>query len=202
MPRDDDSRILACDLDGTLIDINSFPSFVRFAEAQFRHESRWPEWLMVISALIKRKVMRRDHTTLKAVICRVGVHLDEAALDAWVGKLLTDHLNPEVDRFVRDWDGKTLLTTAAPEVYAVKIAEQLGFDYVHGSRLAGEHIDNNESDRKCERLRELGGIVEVAVSDDPEIDGPLLALANNAFVVIAGDLFRYDAVAGPRPMMD
>jgi phosphoserine phosphatase len=192
MQSDSASNILACDLDGTLIDVNSFPRFVRFAEMQLRRQRRWVPWLKIIWAAANRLILRGEHSRFKAAVCSVGDQLDDGAIEAWVVSLLDEHLNHQVCQLVQTWNGVAVLTTAAPEVYASKIADKIGFDCTHASRIVAGVLDNNESHRKCERIAELSGVVELAVTDDPETDGPLLALASKGCIVVNGELMPFD----------
>jgi phosphoserine phosphatase len=179
-----------------LIDVNSFPHFVRFAETQLRRQRSWIPWLKIIWAAANRLILRREHSGFKAVVCRVGDQLDDGAIEAWVVALLNEHLNHQVCKLVQTWKGMAVLTTAAPEVYASKIADKVGFDCTHASRIVGGVLDNNESHRKCERIAELTGAVELAVTDDPKTDRPLLALASKGCIVVNGELVPCDLTGG------
>jgi phosphoserine phosphatase len=189
-PFDGAPPVLAVDLDGTLIGVNSFPHFVRHLLVRLLRAGRLRAAARVASAVLSRKLLGRDHETLKAVIASTSEGLDTGAFSE---AMLRRHLNPSVAELVRTWPGTSVLCTAAPESYARGFAAALGFDHVQGSVHTSAGFEDNSGERKAARLRRAGlGAVEVAVTDDPELDGPLLALARRRLLIIDGRLEALD----------
>jgi phosphoserine phosphatase len=182
-------RVLAVDLDGTLVTTNTFPHFVRFLLGHLSRRRRWSDGGRVVAALLARKVLRRPHQHLKGVVCDVAANVDRVKVRSWADRLLDRHLNPEVAELVRTWDATKVLATSAPEPYASVIGDALGFDAVHGSRLVAGELVENVGHEKAMRLRKLvPGLVDTAVTDDEYLDGPMLAMAQRRLVVIQGRL--------------
>lgn len=109
--------------------------------------------------------------------------------------VLAEHGQPDVVALVRDWAGPTVLTTAAPEVYAAHLGRLLGVDEVHGSTVRGRTLVNNESREKVVRLR-AAGLDRVAcfVTDDLVLDAPMAALADRVLEVSGPGRLREAAV--------
>jgi phosphoserine phosphatase len=180
----DDERLLVCDLDGTLITINSFPAYVRFAGWDLVKRGRLRAAVRLATALATRKVLRRPHARLKQAVCEISSEVDAAATARWATTTLATHGNREVLELVGAWDGRVLLTTSAPESYAEHFRAAAGMADVHGSRSVDGRFVENVAETKVRRLREEGIVqVEAAISDDEVIDGPLLRAARHAYVV-------------------
>lgn len=191
MPERDPGRTLAVDLDGTVVAINTFPSFVRHLARLLWRDRR----LGALAALVGTGVLRRAHLArhrdLKRLVCRLGATVPDAELEGWARTVLEEHGHPEVVRLVRDWSGPSVLTTAAPEVYARHIGRLLDVDEVHGSTVRGRVLTNNESQEKCVRLR-AAGLERVAlfVTDDLVVDAPMASLADRVLEVRPGGSTR------------
>ncbi|RBY84513.1 haloacid dehalogenase-like hydrolase [Blastococcus sp. TF02A-30] len=176
--------VLACDLDETLLRVNTFPAFVRFALRQSLVERDVVAWTTLVSAVIKRKLLRGSHVAFKATVHGVGRRLALTAVAEWADGMVQSHLNADVHRLVRSWRGDTVLVTAAPSIYADLIGAQVGFTLVQASdHRAGEYVENVHA-RKADCLKQvLTGPLQCAITDDPRLDGPLLALAVEPLIV-------------------
>lgn len=178
-----DSGTLACDLDGTLIRVNTFPAFVRFALLQLARELQLLALARLVWAVLSRKVLRTGHLRFKEQVHRAGLRLSERQVERWARQLLSTQAHPEVRRLVADWPGRTALCTAAPSCYAEVIGAAAGFDSVQGSGWVSTRYVENVHERKARRAGEELGPVACAVTDDVQLDGPLLALAGRGLVV-------------------
>ena len=176
--------LLAVDLDETLVDVNTFPSLVRLLPGALVRSRRPAAVARLGVALIRRKLLRGSHADLKSEVCRLVDLADGASLDEWTMSMLEEHGDDRLIRAVGLWDGPTLLTSAAPESVVRRIAEAVGFDHAHGSVRDGSTFVENVSTAKVERLRSSGlDRPALAISDEPELDGPLLRYANRQLVV-------------------
>lgn len=183
--------MLAVDLDGTLVNVNTFPRFTRFLVLRLARDGRRGAALRVLRAIVARKLGVRSHAHLKAVVCRHAPALRAGSVEAWAATLLARHLNPDVDALVRSWSATKVLTTAAPEVYARVIGRRTGFELVHGTRLEPAGLLDNSGEAKADRLRAASlHRLDVAVTDDPHLDAPLLGLAARGLLVDAEGRLR------------
>jgi len=180
-----EDAVLACDLDGTLLRVNTFPVFVRFALVQLARQGSARAFLALALALVRRKVLRRtSHLRFKEQVHRAGLAVHQRQLSGWAAALLAGQSHPEVVRLVQDWPGTTVLCTAAPSCYADVLGALAGFDAVQATGWSGQHYVENVRQAKADRLtREVGRPIACAVSDDVDLDGPLLALAARPLVV-------------------
>lgn len=188
--------VLACDLDETLLRVNTFPAFVRFALRQSLAQRDLVASARLVRAIARRKLLRGSHVAFKATVHGVGERLPPEAVAAWAKDMVVSHVNADVHRRVTSWQGDTVLVTAAPSVYADLIGALAGFTLVQASeRHAGQYVENVHA-RKAERLKEvLTGPLHCAITDDPRLDGPLLALATAPLLVDGGGVVR--PYAGP-----
>ena len=176
--------VLATDLDGTVVGINTFPHFIRFLTRRLVAERRPMALLRLLGVAALRKAHLTGHGALKRVVCEVGPTLPEADVREWAEGVLAEHGHREVMDIIASWEGPTVLTTAAPEFYAAHLARLLGIPEVHGSVVRGGVLVNNEHDAKRVRLA-AAGLERVAVflTDDLTIDGPLAAIADRVLEV-------------------
>ena len=176
--------VLASDLDGTLVAVNTFPRFVVFALWRLVGQGEVAAGVGLATALLRRKLGRMSHLRFKEVVHDAALLLPPASVSAWAQRVLTRHAHLDVAALVRDWQGTTVLCTAAPQPYAVAFGMLLDMDVVQGSTRTGGAFVENVSTEKAALLRAgLPAGVECAITDDPLIDAPLLALAHRPLVV-------------------
>ena len=187
-PPPDGSRnrplVLASDLDGTLVGVNTFPRFVIFALWRLGRQGKVTSALRVATALLRRKLGRTSHLRFKEVVHDAALLLSPQSVVAWAQRVLSRHAHSEVAALVRDWQGTTVLCTAAPQPYAIAFGMLLDIDVVQGStRTDGAFVENVSFEKAARLLASLPGGVECAITDDPVIDAPLLALADSPLLV-------------------
>ena len=186
--------VLATDLDGTVVDVNTFPYFVRFLTRRLAAERRPVALGTLVAAGVLRKLHLLGHDTFKRVVCDLGDTLPTHDVAEWSRAILADHGHPEVVELLRGWRGRMLLTTAAPHVYAQHLAALLDIPEVHASYVRGRTLVNNEGPEKPVRLRDAGlDRVDVFLTDDMVLDLPMAELADLVYEVQAGGRIReYD----------
>jgi hypothetical protein len=188
--------VLAVDLDGTIVAVNTFPYFVRVLLRGLVRRGRLVAAARVAAALASRKLLGGSHSRLKAEVCRATPLLGERAIAAWVQAFLTRHVNGDVRSLVAQWPDTRVLCTAAPEAYAAAFGRALDFHVTQGSYLGPAGFVDNSGPRKAQRLREAQlAPVELAVTDDDDLDGPLLALARRRLLVVEGQLVPQEVAA-------
>lgn len=183
--------VLAVDLDGTVLGVNTFPSFVRhLSRALLDTREPGPLARLLLVGML-RKARLASHQDLKKAVCAVAPAAPADAVRDWAQSLLAEHGHPEVIDVVRGWRGRVVLTTAAPEVYAVHFGELLGIAEVHGSVLRDGVLTDNVSHGKPLRLRAAGvERVAVFVTDDLVLDAPMAAIADRVYEVRPGGELR------------
>lgn len=199
MPSAPGEAVLASDLDGTVVGINTFPAFVRFLVRHLRTTRQVGPLVRLLVTGALRRAHLVGHKRLKRVVCVVGQRVPEEDLRRWAGSVLSEHGHAEVIRLIGEWPGRAVLTTAAPELYAVHVAALLGIPEVHGTVLRDGRLVNNESHAKCVRLRAAGHErVAVFLTDDLVLDGPLAGLADRVYEVLDGGGLREWVPGSPR----
>jgi phosphoserine phosphatase len=181
------ASVLAVDLDGTVVGVNSFPSFVRHLTRGLLTARRYGPLARLLAAGVLRRAGLADHRHLKRVVCTLASELPSDGTQQWAASLLDEHAHPAVVDLIRGWDGHVVLTTAAPEVYAVHFGRLLGIPEVHGSVVREGVLTDNVSHGKVVRLRGSGvERVAVFVTDDLVLDAPVAGLADRVLEVGAG----------------
>lgn len=185
-PSADEGGVLACDLDGTLVGVNTFPRFVRFALLQLARQLDVLGVGRLAWAVISRKLLGTPHLRFKEQVHRAGLRLGERQVEDWARALLDSQAHPDVQRLLAEWPGPLVLCTAAPSCYAEVLGAAAGFGSVQGSGWVATTYVENVHEAKAARLAsEVGSPISCAVTDDVHLDGPLLALAAQGFVVDA-----------------
>lgn len=153
------------DLDGTLVRCNSFSRFTVFL---FRHLPKYR--LMIAWQVALRKLRIISHLTAKNRILSAARHLTPQQLEQFIDDML-GQVNSGVQAAIADC-GQTVLNTAAPAIYAVRLGHRLGFDIV----LASTPTCENRGQQKVTALHQIG--IELSahttVITDHHDDLPLL----------------------------
>jgi phosphoserine phosphatase len=166
MPRDE-TPVLICDLDGTILHANSFPLWVAYLiagplpglgfHARIRLSSR------VRRLLLRRKLGRIDHTELLRGIqeawYEAGGRETGAAADR-VQALLRRRVRPAFEPLLRQiamGEMDAVMATAAAGEYAIRLGRQLGFGHVLATpcRLARDETLNARGNKLIQVLEFL-----------------------------------------------
>lgn len=183
-PLPDGTPILASDLDETVVTVNTFPHFVRFATRWLVQHRDVVGLSRVLAATVRRKVFKGTHLDYKSTISDVANRVDAADVITWAEGIMARYGNPEVAAIVADWDGPKVLCSAAPESYAHVFGPLGGFDAVQGSRWSQGVFVENVQGEKLRRLQsEFPAPIGLALSDEPTLDKPLLDAALSAILV-------------------
>ena len=173
-----DEPVLIFDLDGTIIDVNSFPlwagDMLRGRVPSIDRAGRTAIALRTAAALARRKLLREPHDTFKARLQRIWTRATErAATDLSVDLVarLASHVRPNLDLILRDVASGTVdavLTTAAAAEYALPLARHLGFRHAIATPTAGS-ADCTENVGSTKRDRTLAYLVAQGWADRPRI---------------------------------
>ena len=166
------SPVLLFDLDGTVIDVNSFPIWVKeLLLARVGHlgiAGRLSVATRAAAALAVRKLLRQSHARFKRRVQRIWSTVEAAApaghaADALVERLAR-HVRPNLGILLGEvvrGDFDAVLTTAAAAEYAVPLARRLGFHHVvatpaGGGADAADNVGAMKRDRTLAYLRAQG----------------------------------------------
>lgn len=156
---------VVCDLDGTLLSVNSFTKFTAWLGF------RYPRLLVPLAwVVLRRKLRLISHAEAKREIVAMAAKcVDREKLGVWIRRLLELYINTEVQEILRNRseDGCCLLlATAAPELYAVALGREAGFDAVLATPAPGpENRREEKRDRIAQFMRERGGRPVLFISD-------------------------------------
>jgi phosphoserine phosphatase len=151
------------DLDGTIIDVNSFPLWVSEMLT-----SRVSVSLRAAAALAARKVLRQSHIDFKRRLQRLWAEAaPTGAADRALGALLErlmSHVRPSLETLLDDVRHErvdAVLTTAAAAEYALPLARQLGFRHAiatppGGKTDAPDNVGQAKRDRTLAYLTAQG----------------------------------------------
>lgn len=176
--------ILVCDLDKTLISVNSFPLFVRFALKTAVVKGLFQVAIKLCAVTIRRRLGISSHISFKRDVDQLTRELPASEIEHWVTSLLYEHAWPWVERMLSDWKGTKILCTAAPSGYAASIGRKLGFDQVITSRHHDGAYINNEGVVKLQSLFSNGvRSAAIGITDDPVLDAAMLSICVKRMLV-------------------
>lgn len=158
---------LVIDLDGTLIDCNSFTEFVKHLFAQLP-EAR----LKIFGIVALRKLRLITHLEAKRRIVAIAQkYLQKVDIDKFIDKLST-HLRPSLLQRIETAD-RVILATAAPEIYVIPLAQRLGIPDVAATRHNGAENRGQVKMRNVENAGVKFDLDTVVITDHYD-DLPLL----------------------------
>ena len=195
-------RIVAFDLDGTLIANDSFVPFL--LDMIKRHPSRWLQLWVLPFAVVWHKLGWRDNTWLKEIFLQKivgGFSLEYATQHGErYSNRLAENLRQDALNTLREHQKRgdlLLLATASPDIYVQSLAQKLGFDMCVCTRLTVDSdgcLTGELAQGNCYGPNKLTQIqnqlqhaspdscIDVAYSDH-QADLPLLNAAKHAVVV-------------------
>jgi phosphoserine phosphatase len=197
------------DLDGTLLEVNSFPLWVSQLLAgelpHLKRSARLYLSLRCAAALAERKLLRQSHVRFKRRLQRLwkAAGADESAAAAPLVERLLRHVRPSFEALLADVAAgrvDALLTTAAAAEYALPLARRLGFRDVIATP-AGGRDDELDNVGEVKRDRTLAYLAARGWVNRPRIfftdhgdDLPLIRVCD-AVVWVGGD-DEYTSVRG------
>lgn len=175
-------RAVVVDLDGTLLRVNTFREYLLFAMKRLLCQMRLFETSRLIWAVTARKMRLMTHSEMKRrALSSSARYLDRRDVEALVDKLLMT-INQDVARLVEQYRAEgcmLLLATAAPALYAGRIADLLDFDCCVATPdvISGKEWHENVGEAKLaaveECLREKNVSLAVVITDHYD-DFPLV----------------------------
>jgi phosphoserine phosphatase len=171
MPPREATAVVVFDLDGTILEVNSFPQWVRFLIAgglpELGARRRMVLSLRTMSQLLQRKLLRSSHEDFQWRLQRLWQSACRArpcvSLEGFEAALLR-HVRPNLAttlELVAESQIDAVLATAAAEDYATGLGRRLGFRHVlatRSGRRGGAPANSGERKRQevLALLRGLG----------------------------------------------
>ncbi|WAB92591.1 hypothetical protein OSS47_01005 [Pseudomonas citronellolis] len=182
--------IVVTDLDGTLIECNSFPQWIIYCIYKSIHEKKHSILFKVSILLIRRKILRTiSHRDFKISINKINYPTNWAA--EFVKTLpLSDRV---IRKIIEHSPAYIIISTAAPECYAKHIINipDLKVDKVicSGETLEG-FIDNFKNHKKTQTINYIATLKEdykLIFFTDHYDDIPLSAVADINYLCLASE---------------
>ena len=175
--------MIVVDFDETLIKVNSFPLWVKYLMKVSIHSFNVRIFFKVFYLSLKRKIRILSHREYKALLCLIEIPLrwqEEFALS------MSMKVNIELLKRLRIKE-KIIVATAAPRVYAEKLANCI-FDgkeiVVIASEWRNDKFIDNVGLRKLQSIFELFPEEEInCFYTDHEDDLPTMCYSKEVFLV-------------------
>lgn len=180
-------KALIIDLDGTLLQTNTFRDYLSFCGRCATHSFRWDLSLCIGFWVLLRKLRLISHSTMKNhLLRRTAIFMQrKSRMDDFVEEELlctNARVKAEVERY-RNRGHLLVLATAAPALYAKAIAEDFRLDACLATPLPSEVVIGDwhenvgeEKARNLQRFLQLHEAQIDAVIVDHADDLPLLRL--------------------------
>ena len=191
--------VLIFDLDGTLLSVNSYPSWVRYLIVGHFPENKTSDrikiGLQTIYLMLQRKLMNKDHAFVKAKLQGLWSKAaakdpDSLAQDWLIGDLYSvvrPNLFPIMSRVMKQ-ELDAILATAAAGEYAIPLGKKLGFKFILATPPFGTPGAGEENSGAVKRDRVLALLKENGWEDRPRIfftdhadDMPLIEVCGKIF---------------------
>jgi len=178
-------KALAIDLDGTLLNTNTFRDYLSFCGSAALHRFRFGICFSILWWVMLRKIRLVSHSHMKEVLLKrtAAFMTKKGLLDVFVEKEMT-FLNTKVQQIMEPYRNRgylLVLATAAPAFYAHPIAEFLNMDLCCGTQLPSEVfigqwkecVGENKVDALKRLLQVHKAEIDVVITDHDD-DLPLL----------------------------
>lgn len=177
-------QALVIDLDGTLVDVNTFREYIVFAAKEAVKSGRPEIAARMAMAVALRKARMISHNCMKRNILHASGRLMNAERLGRFVDILLKNVNLNVAQLVTQKHAEgwfVSLATAAPENYAEVFARNFPFDSICATPMpkGGEDWRENVGEVKRDRVVELLALNDARLSifvTDHYDDLPLLAL--------------------------
>lgn len=158
---------LIIDLDGTLVDCNTFTEFVRYL---FMTVPKIRGRIAYVVALRKLRLISH-HEAKRRIVTLASKALEKRDIDYFVNKMIT-RVRPSLFRSL-EVSERVILATAAPEIYAIPLASALGIREITATSNDGPENRGTTKLRNVERLGVKFDEDTVVITDHHD-DLPLL----------------------------
>lgn len=190
-------RVVVFDLDGTLVDCNTFHVWVAFATVCLTIRGAWLRAGRIILASVRRLAGRRiSHQDWKRTVVSESQLLPRSWIRVFA-KLVLYRRNravfPALARALDDDDCMVVLATAAPAVYVNELAPVLGIEHWTASYEGASGWVENVSTNKFDSVMQLLGPEPNTIDElytDHHDDLPLMKCAKEVFLVKPGTQTR------------
>ena len=183
------SKVIVVDLDGTLVNVNTFHKWMIFLfKKSLSHNLL--DSIKILKIISLRLVKLNTHKQMKYRILQISENTRyKNYIDEFVNELET-YINNEVLEYTKENNTITILATAAPALYAESIANKYAFTYCLATpETSTKKWFENIKERKRESLEKLLNVeqltkVDIVLSDHHD-DIPIMEMAESVFLVNA-----------------
>lgn len=185
-------KAVVVDLDGTLLNVNTFKVYIEYVCKKALQKGRIDICIQLAGNVLLRKFRLISHETMKKrIMKRTCLFMNPRRLGLLADKLLP-RLNREVLNLCMGYEEEghfILLSTAAPESYASIISERLSLDGVCATSIPnkGKNWRENVKTVKCENtiayLNDRHLEMDVLITDHYD-DLPLLRLNKRKNILV------------------
>lgn len=183
---------IVVDLDGTLLKINTFVHYIKFVcKKALRRGNVIIVGRIVLLVILRKVRLISSHEKLKKKIltCSIG-YFDDNEMEE-LAFLLYEYENCEVVSIIEQYRNKgylTVLSTAAPSIYAEIIGRHYKFDYVCSTKLPkGKYWQENVNEQKklntLKLLKDNSLVLSVFITDHYD-DLPLLLVEKETNYIV------------------
>ncbi|MBR5068561.1 MAG: haloacid dehalogenase-like hydrolase [Bacteroidales bacterium] len=190
-------KALAIDLDGTLLNTNTFRDYLSYCGSAALHNFQFGICFNILWWVLLRKARLVSHSRMKEVLLNrtAAFMTQKSRLDHFVEKEMT-YLNTRVQQIMEPYRNRghlLVLATAAPAFYAHPIAEFLNMDLCCGTLLPSEVVIGQWKEcvgqNKVEALQRLLLVhkaeLDVVITDHSD-DLPLLNYNSTGRNIVVG----------------
>lgn len=193
MPNTENTTLVLCDLDHTLVMNDTLFSVL------YAIQGRWQTWMNLVRAFFQTlRAKKKSFSTLKEKLLALSLwgkdysHTQDRLRQQWLEKQ-KKKINPDILKIIHTYANfKVVIVSASLGLWVELLAKELGFDFIathfrcEGSRLAdGFAGENCKGKEKVRRIRETLGDLSsyskiVALGDSPS-DYPMYKLADEVY---------------------
>ncbi len=182
-------KVIVVDLDGTLLSVNTFHKWMIFLFKKSLLKNPLDS-VKILAIIAFRLIKVYNHKEMKYRILQISEATRyKKYLDEFVDEL-DAHLNDEVLQLIKENDVISVLATAAPSLYARRVADRYGFIHCVATPESSAQIwFENIKEKKRESLEKLLDSIEIKEVDivlsDHHDDIPIMEMAKKVYLVNA-----------------
>lgn len=180
-------KVLLVDLDGTLLNVNTFHKYIFFITRYYSSKNIF-KTLSILILVIFRFIRLIPHSQLKYRLLKLSKQLPKEEIHSF-GQSLLKYQNDRVSDILLSYEGYKILASAAPEKYAQWLGDHFKFDATLSTKCPGqgkwvENIRENKRKTLEDHLKNTGKecCLDVVVTDHHD-DLPVMELFSRVILI-------------------